>query len=71
MTRPHSKEPEIDYLSLLLAGEFTRQALQSQAAYKPESTTSKKIREALAIHAVVIAVERLCELKRSHSITTT
>ncbi|WP_156322247.1 hypothetical protein [Winslowiella iniecta] len=63
--------PEADYVSLLLSGEYERKSLQSQAAIDPESTTSKKIREALAIHALLIAAERLVELRNQQSITTT
>ncbi|HBQ5307971.1 TPA: hypothetical protein ACYUQH_002592 [Klebsiella pneumoniae] len=69
--RIHS--PDLDYVTLLLSGEYTRQHLQTQAALKPESATSKKIREALAIHALIVAAEKLVELRlrNQQSITTT
>lgn len=69
--RIHS--PDLDYVTLLLSGEYTRQHLQSQASIRPESATSKKIREALAIHALIVAAEKLVELRlrNQQSITTT
>ncbi|MDU6438913.1 MAG: hypothetical protein E6559_03190 [Pantoea sp.] len=65
--RIHS--PDLDYVTLLLSGEYTRQHLQTQAALKPESATSKKIREALAIHALIVAAEKLVDLRNQQSIT--
>lgn len=71
MKTKEKKKPDTDYLSLLLSGECTRQSLQSQAYYKPESEETKKKREALAIHALIIAAERLIALRNQQSITTT
>lgn len=65
--RIHS--PDLDYVTLLLSGEYTRQHLQSQASIRPESATSKKIREALAIHALIVAAQKLVELRNQQSIT--
>jgi len=71
MARSRKHFPETDYVSLLLSGEYNRKSLQSQAAIDPKSATSKKIREALAIHALIVAAEKLVELRNQQSITPT
>lgn len=71
MARNRKHFLETDYLSLLLSGEYERKSLQSFALVDPESAVSKKIREALAVHALIIAAGRLIDLRKQQSITTT
>lgn len=53
----------IDYLSLLINSKVSRQYLQVQLAVSPPDLQAK-IREALAIHSVIIAGQKLVELKK-------
>lgn len=64
-------EPDKDYLSLLISGSSTRKHFQMFLSSNPNATTANKIREALAIHALIVAAERLVELRNKQSFATT
>ncbi|QZY94047.1 hypothetical protein [Pantoea dispersa] len=62
-------EPDKDYLSLLISGSSTRKHFQMFLSSNPNAPTANKLREALALHALIIAAERLIELRNQQSTT--
>lgn len=62
-------EPDKDYLSLLISGSSTRKHFQMFLSSNPNAPTANKLREALAIHALIIAAERLIGLRNQQSTT--
>ncbi|MFQ1682654.1 hypothetical protein ACK08B_22685 [Pantoea dispersa] len=62
-------EPDKDYLSLLISGSSTRKHFQMFLSSNPNAPTANKLREALAIHALVTAAERLIGLRNQQSTT--
>ncbi|HHL6875043.1 TPA: hypothetical protein ACQ8JS_003094 [Klebsiella pneumoniae] len=64
-------EPDKDYLSLLISGSATRKHFQMFLSSNPNAPTANKLREALAIHALITAAERLIELRNQENTTTT
>ncbi|WP_313571645.1 hypothetical protein [Pantoea piersonii] len=62
-------EPDKDYLSLLISGSSTRKHFQMFLSSNPNAPTANKLREALAIHALITAAERLIGLRNQQSTT--
>ena len=62
-------EPDKDYLSLLISGLSTRKHFQMFLSSNPNAPTANKLREALAIHALITAAERLIGLRNQQSTT--
>ncbi|MDI6635354.1 hypothetical protein [Pantoea dispersa] len=56
-------EPDKDYLSLLISGSATRKHFQMFLSSNPNAPTANKLREALAIHALIVAAQKLVELR--------
>lgn len=55
-------DPEKDYLSLLLSGVSTRKHFQMFLSSNPNAPTANKIRQALAIHMLLMDARKCYEL---------